>query len=631
MHPSGFPLEYNGSTPLPYVLKPFFNPSKGETIQDGYKKYMQLPFFAFAAQQQLGPLDNKGKYPVLFSDEEWNRKRKSIEVSECLSSTSQQPCEPTQCDQTPRSKQTQSEETQCCKKTRGYEETELTTESISGSISTPPPTIQLAREPARPGPSKRSKLARAEAEKKQRQKELEEENERALDEAFRATQAVKQREEEFQDAATKALAFNFRGQGSVLMHNPHYLLPPLSSQPTLEHLSTCIQHRELLVMKVIHHAISVLREYPCQSMVSPDFVPSLQKCIKEKKMCLDPTSGGMDLFFHLDPPTTHLRTLALAKFLHIVRVPLCATLSQRQILHPTIFKSDYPPGYFPHILYNQMSQNFLRSMSLRHCTLGIHSPDILREFGSLPGFSSLVKSFEDLEWWCAEKEFLAHRAVFSAPPGGFVPQSSSQNAEEHRLFSDFITHFILQVNISDRIRLPMSPFQNKSKGAQYQPFASSLIQNMEPWRPHLKTLSELLPTPPQLFSTSLDTTAETSEARLRTPQPGESMIKELLKILFMCCLGAQTELEGHCSYSDMSDYTLIFLMHPKLSKTWNDRFLVAKPSSFPEPPKSASKTAKTLSLDAVWSLVLSLPVEETTTTWNTVSLLYSKCKANGIE
>jgi hypothetical protein len=628
MHPSGFPLKWNGSTPLPYVLNNFFDPKKGETVQDGYEKYLQLPFFAFAAKVQLGPLDDRGSYPVRFSDEEWNRKRKLSEVEFCETKeiqvvTTEQISE--------LSKETigvmTKEVTELTKETT----IELTTEFISGSISTPPPTLQLPREPAKPGPSKRSKLARAEAEKKQRQKELEEENERALDEAFHATQAVKRREEEFQDAATKALAFNFRGQGSVLIHNPHYLLPPLPSQPTLDHLSTCIQLRELLVMKVIHHAITLLREYPCQSMVSPDFLSPLQKCIKEKKMCLDPTSGGMDLFFHLEPPTTHLRTLALAKFLHIVRVPLCATLSQRQILHPTIFKSDYPPGYFPHILYNQMSQNFLRSMSLRHCTLAIHSPDILREFGSLPGFSNLVKSLEDLEWWCAEKEFLAHRAVFSAPPGGFVPQSSSQSAEEHRLYSDFITHFILQVNISDRTRLPMSPFKNKSKGAQYQPFASSLIQHMEPWRSRLKTLSELLPTPPQLFSSSLDTTAETSEARLRTPEPGDCMIKELLKILFMCCLGAQTELEGHCSYSDMSDYTLIFLMHPKLSKTWNDRFLVAKPSSFPEAPKSASQPAKVLSLDAVWNLVLSLPVEETTTTWNNVSLLYSKCKANGVD
>ena len=56
LHPSGWPLKWNGSTPRLYVLEKYYDESKGETPQQGYDKYMQLPFFGFAQAKNFVPL-----------------------------------------------------------------------------------------------------------------------------------------------------------------------------------------------------------------------------------------------------------------------------------------------------------------------------------------------------------------------------------------------------------------------------------------------------------------------------------------------------------------------------------------------------------------------------------------------
>jgi len=623
---SGYPSTWDGFLPRAYVLERHFDASKGETHQDGYKRYLQLPFFTFAKNAQLGPMDTNGNFPVMFTSEQWSKRQKvSCDIiSEIVS----------------------------------LETTSLISQNF---LESPVTSIEPAPKPV---PHQSTSASRSEKRKRQKERDqaierLQRENEQALDEAFEKVEKQKRIDEEFQEKVSKDLAFNIR-KSNVLIHNPHYTLPACSGV-TMQSLANCIEHREFLVMKVIHHAITLLRQYPTQSMLSPEFIPPLLKCISEKKLCLDPNSGGMDLFFHLETQSTHLKTLALAKLLHIVRVPLCATLSQRQLLHPKVFKSGYQPGFFSHVLFNQMTQNFLRSMSLRHCTLAIHSPDILREFGNLPEFNALVDALGNLEWWCAEKEFPQHRFMFCAPPEGFVPGFSSMNAKEVRLYSDFITHFILQINISDRIHLQMTPFQNKRGEPQYQPFANALLQKMELWRPQFKLLSETLFIPPQIFSHSVPSTSlsasslagtsiletstleveeESSEsftACLKNPTSvksecaGASQVRtidnELLKILFMCSLGAQTEFKGDCSYSDISEYTLMFLMHPKLSKIWNDRFLSSEKSAW----TPQDKESRSLTLDHIWKLVMTLNVEDQGTAWKSITNLYAHCSKQGIK
>lgn len=628
---SGYPSTWNGSLPRAYVLERHFDASKGETHQDGYKRYLELPFFTFAKNAQLGPLDTNGTFPVMFTSEQWS-KRQKVSIDEISNIVS-------------------------------LETASLIPENFLESSVPSKESPNTLKEPA-PKLVQHQSTSASRSEKRKRQKErdqaierIQRENELALDEAYEKSERQKRIDEEFQEKVSKDLAFNIR-KSNVLIHNPHYTLP-ICSGSSIKSLANCIEHREFLVMKVIHHAITLLRQYPTQSMVSPDFLPPLLKSISEKKLCLDPNSGGMDLFFHLETQSTHLKTLALAKLLHIVRVPLCATLSQRQLLHPKVFKSGYQPGFFSHVLFNQMTQNFLRSMSLRHCTLAIHSPDILREFGNLNEFSALVDALANLEWWCAEKEFPQHRSIFSAPPEGFVPGFSSMNAKEIRLYSDFITHFILQINISDRIHLPMTPFQNKRGEPHYQPFANAVLQKMELWRPQFKLLSETLPVPPQIFSHSVPSSSlsassisgtlilETSTSEVESSESFTACLKnptlvnsecadslqektiekELLKILFMCSLGAQTECKGDCSYSDISEYTLMFLMHPKLSKIWNDRFLSSGKLGW----TAQDKESRTLTLDHIWKLVMTLNVEDQGTAWKSITNLYANCSKQGVQ
>jgi hypothetical protein len=460
-----------------------------------------------------------------------------------------------------------------------------------------------------------------------RLEELEAENSRALDEAFAESEKlrkIKEKENEIQDLIGKALAYNFRADDTaVLLHNPHYLLPSRVIKSGAIELSKCIEQRELLVMRTIHLAIELLHALPDQTIS----VEQIREVIKQGKMNLDPASGGMDLFFQLPslPPSF---TLSLTKLLHIVRVPQCATISLRQMLHPQVFKSGYATPNFPHILYNQIAQNFYRSMSLRHCTMALNSPDIVKEFGQLKEFHVLKTAMSHLEWYCGEIEFVAHRHLFCAPPEGFL---SGVYGSTDPLYGEFLHHFILQINISDRIRIPMTPFANKRGKAKYEPFARSLLLKMEEWRPKFVQLSEHLPVPPSIMSTdipiptaeSVSGTSKGSTVILGSKGSelgaGTRMLRELLKILFMCCLGAQTEITGNCAYSDLSDYTLMFFLHPKLSKVWNDRFLIAQPLSYPSPGPD-----KILTLQKVWGVLFQLPRDFSQgLTWKTFQSCYA--------
>jgi len=529
MHASGFPLKWDGHFPALYVLTNNYPKEYAESPQKAYERYLQLPFFAFAAAARSGQLKKGMKF--------------------------------------------------------GQE-----TEEIK--------------------PAQTTKKARGDARKleQKRLEELEAENSRALDEAFAESEAArkkKQKEEETQDLIGKALAYNFRTADSPsLLHNPHFLLPSRPQAASGLELSRCIEQRELLMMRTLHETIDLLRALPEGSMN----VPKIQEVIKEGKMHLDPASGGMDLFFQL-PSLTPCFTLSLAKLLHIVRVPQCASLSLRQMLHPQVFKSGYASPNFPHILYNQIAQNFYRSMSLRHCTMAMNSADILQAFGDFKEFHVLKSSLSHLEWYCAEVEFPIHRGFFCAPPEGFL---SGVYGSSDPLYAEFLQHFILQINISDRIRIPMTPFENKRGKAKYEPFARSLVQKLEAWRPKFKELSECLPVPPSIMST--DTPVPSAESVSGEGKStvtlgsktevgaGTRMLRELLKILFMCCLGAQTEVSGNCAYSELSEYTLLFLLHPKLSKVWDDRFLIAQPLSYPCPGPE-----KILTLENVWGTLFKLP------------------------
>jgi hypothetical protein len=550
LHPSGFPLVWNGFSPCIGVLERQFDASKGETPQQGYERYLQLPFFAFAAKMQFGPLDSKGNYPVCFTPEQWAEKKRRQQADQAALES-------------------------------------LTVEVLTGTPEKP---------------KKKTRVMSAEEIKKLKQKELEEENSRFLDEEYAKSMQDMEKDDLIQKALEKSLDFNFRTKEQVeLVHNPHYALP--ASKPPADCLldyKRCIEQRELYVMRFIHHAIALLRAHPNQSMCNPSYLPALRRVIDSynsmHNMCLDPTSGGMDLFFQLPPVSQHSRSLALAKLLHIVRVPLCATFSLRQILHPSVFKSGYPDPIFPHILYNQIAQNFFRSMTLRHLTLGLHASDILTEFQDMPEFQALVKCAGDLEWWCAEREFPAFRRVFAVPPRGFM------DGMEDPVYKEFLGHFVLQINISDRLRMPMAPFVHKrGQTLRYESFSSHLIREMEIWRPGFNLIQEALPLPPSVFSPELNSSGKTEVKMTKDSETfGHSMMRELLKILFMCCLGAQTEIRGDCAYSDLSDYTLTFLLHNKLSKVFNDRFLIAQPSSYPEPSPS-------LTLQTVWGNILALP------------------------
>ena len=552
MHPSGFPLEWNGVSPHLYVLQRMFDASKGETPQMGYDRYLQLPFFAFAAKLQLGPLDSKGNYPVCFTQQQWAEKKAAREVEG------------------------------------------LTTEALTGT---------------QPRKVKKVRVLSAEEQRKIKDREVEEENSRFLDEEYAKSmkfkeqeEALKEKEEAIQKALAKSLEYNFRtANHAVLINNPHHALPPTKFGDSVQEFKRFVEHRELLVMRLIHNTITLLRAHPNQSMCHSSFLPALQRVVSQHNsthnMCLDPTSGGMDLFFQLPSPKEHSRSLSLVKLLHIVRVPLCATFSLRQILHPQVYKSGYPEPIFPHILYNSIAQNFFRSMSLRHLSLGLHSPDVLKEFEGMPEFHTLVKSAGDLEWWVAEKEFPLHRRLFEVPPEGFM---EGMNDPIHQ---EFLTHFVLQINISDRLRMPMVAYNHKrGQKLRYESFSSALIKKLETWRPVFKTLSEVLPLPPSLFSPDLDESGKTEVKMVKDSQDsfGHSMMRELLKILFMCCLGSQTEIKGDCSYSDLSEFTLFFFFHPKLCKIFNDRFMIAQPRTYPEP-------TRVLTLKAVWGNILALP------------------------
>ena len=556
-------MAWNGFSPHLGVLERHFDAKKGETPQQGYERYLQLPFFAFAAKIGYGPLDEKGNYQVAFTADQWAEKRKRQAEAEAQAETKAVP-EP----------------------------------AVKVSVDTPRPAQR----------TKKPRVVSAEEQKKLREKQLEEENSRFLDEEFEKSMKLKQQEEQQKETdamiereVTKSLDYNFRRSNhAVLIHYPHHALPPSKSGDPLVDMMRCIEQRELYVMRFIHHAITLLRAMPNQSMCDPSYLPTLQRVIDsinaEHNMSLDPTSGGMDLFFQLAPLSHHSRSLTLAKLLHIVRVPLCATFSLRQILHPSVFKSGYPEAMFPHILYNQIAQNFLRSMSIRHLTLGLHSPDILTEFQDMPEFHALVKCAGELEWWCAEKEFPALRRLFAVPPEGFMEGMVDP------IYKEFLTHFVLQVNISDRLRMPMSPFpQKRGQKLKYETFSSQLIQKLETWRPAFSSLREVLPLPPSIFAQQLEASGKTEVKMTKSPDTfGHCMMRELLKILFMCCLGAQTEVRGDCAYSDISDYTLTFLLHTKLSKVFNDRFLIAQPSSYPQP-------TPVLTLRTVWANILALP------------------------
>jgi len=146
--------------------------------------------------------------------------------------------------------------------------------------------------------------------------------------------------------------------------------------------------------------------------------------------------------------------------------------------------------------------------------------------------------------------------------------------------------------------------QYKHKRGQklrYETFSSTLIKKLEAWRPVFKTLAEVLPLPPSIITPDLDDSGKTEVKVVKEQESfGHSMMRELLKILFMCCLGSQTEIKGDCSYSDLSEFTLFFFFHPKLVKIFNDRFIIAQPRSYPEP-------TRVLTLQAVWGNILALP------------------------
>ena len=690
---SGMPSKWNGKSPCLSVLRDFFDPSKGETPDDGYGKYMQLPCWAFFAQLRsegipMGPLDEKGNYPVAFTEEQIKQKKiEHAQKEQQVFSQSGPPFTPeasTPAMSTPASTPAISTSS---------------TSTASGAASTP--VSFCTQTSVLSPPTKKARHSQDEARKnKERLAQLEKENEEALDEAYQKNLAQQEIDRAYEDEVSKAMAFIFRKKGSAhLLHNPHYLLPSFSpKRDKIKYLTSCINQREIFVMRVIHQTILVLRSFPNQAMCSSSFYPALQRVISKHGLCLDPTSGGAESFFQMPlPPQEHSHTLAMAKFLHIVRVPLCATFSMRQLLHPTVFPPGYPDPTFPHILYNQIAQNFYRSLSLRHLTLGIHSPDILFLFGDLPEFKLLVDYLEDLEWWVGEMEFDAHRSVFSPPPGGFGPALLSElffpgstigrgasqegahvsagggssgssggsargamsrpRTEQDRtpqdLFNQFLTHFVLQLNISDRLKMPMVPFPNKPGQVKYEAFSSALIQKMEAWRPLFKELAASLPLPSSIFSSKLkeDGTTEnpsavisawegkttsgslgasgasgpsgpspgpTASESAQSSSPGPSLLRELLKILFMCCLGAQTETSesGCCSYREVSDFTLLFLLHSKLSKTWDDRFLIAQPCQYPQRPAD-----RVLTLGSVWRNVLMLPTPDVSSNvWNNSKL-----------
>ena len=584
MHPSGFPAKWNGTHPMLYVLQRHFDPKKGETAaKEGYERYMQLPFFSFVAQLRsegvpMGPLQENGSYPVMFTEEHVKKTREEYEKQQSL--------KPLVC----------------------QEETPL---------PVTPPLSSVVEKPA-----KKAKLS-SKLQKELRAKELELENERALDEAYQKNLEQQEIDQAYEDCIGKALAYNFRNDTLQFLHNPHYLLPPFPPQKNkAQYLAKCVEQREYIVMRVVHETIAVLGALPNPTLYSSTCYDTFMSIITQNGLCLDPTSGEADSFFKL-PVLSPLakefdETLAMAKFLHIVRLPLCATFSLRQLLHPSVFPSGYPTPSFPHVLYDQLAQKFYRSMSLRHLTLAIHSPDILLLFGTLPEFSSLVKCIETLEWYVGEVEFDAHRSLFSPPPGGFL-KGLTGNA-----YNKLLEHFLVQLTVSDRLKIPMAPFVNKPGVLSYESFSSDLIQKLEQWRPLIKDLSSQVPTPSSIFYSSLKSDGNFTELTQAAPSTESSWCgtwssksggnkecfglssPDLLKNLFMCCLGAQTELSSDfsCSYREASEFTLFFFLHPKICKVWNERFLLSLPRELPHLPPQ-----RTLTLSSVWKNVLQLPIQ----------------------
>jgi len=583
MHPSGFPAQWDGKYPMLYVLERHFDASKGETAaKEGYTRYLELPFFSFVAQLRsqgvpMGPLQKNGSYPVMFTEEHVKKTREEYEKQKSLQEVVQ-----------------------------GQQHQELCKETLLPAT-----------------PAKRIKTS-SKAEKERRARELEAENERALDEAYQKNMAQEKIDQAYEDSLGKALTFNFRTNTVQFLNNPHYLLPPFPPQSNgVQYLSDCVEQREYLVMRVVHQTIQVLRAFPNQELCSSHLYDSLMNIISQNGLSLDPTTGEADSFFQLPvlPSSSKSKDynpkLAMAKFLHIVRLPLCATFSLRQLLHPAVFPAGYPTPSFPHVLYNQLAQKFYRSMSLRHLTLAIHSPDILSLFSTMSEFASLVKCIESLEWFIGEVEFDAHRSFFSAPPEGFLKDLSGD------VYNKFLEHFIVQLTISDRLKIPMVPFLNKPGYITYESFSSSLIQKLETWRPLIKQLSDHVSTPSSIFYSSLKSDGTFSEPTQAPPprdslwsgkwssnlEPGCVSPSDLLKNLFMCCLGAQTEMSPDCtcSYQEASEFTLRFFLHPQICNVWNKRFLSLQPREVPHPPQQ-----RILTLSNVWKNVLQLPLQTST-------------------
>ena len=588
MHPSGFPAQWNGTHPMLYVLERHFDPKKGETAaKEGYERYMQLPFFSFMAQlrsqgEPMGPLQEDGSYPVMFTREHVKKTREEYEKQQSMV-------------------QVQALDCQCKEETA--RETHLP--------GTPQPRSSLEK------PVKKAKLSAKE--KERRAKELELENERALDEAYQKNLEQRRIDDAYEDCIGKALAYNFRSDTMQFLHNPHYLLPPFPSQKNaVQYLGECVEKREYLVMRLVLETIAVLRAFSNPALCSSTFYGPLMSTITKNGLSLDPTSGEADSFFKLpvlsSTATEYNETLAMAKFLHIVRLPLCATFSLRQLLHPAVFPSGYPTPSFPHVLYDQLAQKFYRSMSLRHLTLAIHSPDILSLFGTLPEFNALVKSIEILEWFVGEVEFNAHRSFFSPPPGGFLKDFSGD------VFNKLLEHFLVQLTVADRLKIPMAPFVNKPGFITYESFSSALIQKLETWRPLFKELSVHVSTPSSILYSSLKSDGTFTELTQTSPsdstwcgrwtsKSAESSgmsSPDLLKNLFMCCLGAQTELSSDfsCSYREASEFTLWFFLHPEICRVWKERFLLFEPRDIPQLPPQ-----RILTLSSVWKNVLQLPLQ----------------------
>jgi hypothetical protein len=590
MHPSGFPARWNGTHPMLYVLERHFDPKKGETAEnEGYERYMQLPFFSFVAQLRsqgvpMGPLQENGSYPVMFTEEHVKKTREEFEKQQSLEQ----------------------------EHSRNNEQTTKNILLESNEVLLPATPLPLL---SGKKPTKKAKLSKLQ----RRAKELEEENERALDEAYQKNMEQKKLDEAFEDCIGKALAYNFRSDTMQLLHNPHYLLPSFPPQSNkVQHLSECVEKREFLVMNIVHQTIAVLRAFPNQALCSSQCYDPLMRIITQNGLCLDPTSGEADSFFKLPTATEDCNeTLAMAKFLHIVRLPMCATISLRQLLHPAVFPSGYPTPSFPHVLYDQLAQKFYRSMSLRHLTLAIHSPDILFLFDTLPEFTALVKGIETLEWFIGEVEFDAHRSFFSPPPGGFLKDLSGD------FFNKLLQHFLVQLTVSDRLKIPMAPFVNKPGLITYESFSSDLIQKLETWRPCMSALSAHVAIPSSIFYSALKADGSFTEftqnsassstfcGRWSSKSGGNKESSglsspDLLKNLFMCCLGAQTEMSSDfsCSYREASEFTLRFFLHPPICKVWNERFLLSEPREILNLPPQ-----RTLTLANVWKNVLQLPLQ----------------------